>query len=81
MYTYSAFSSVTSTPINLAITIFTSLTREQTTTGSLLGESSSTGIGIATLILSVINAVDISVRLKTCQVLKKITNTRLCLNM
>lgn len=55
MYTYAAFWSLTSTPINLAITIFTALTTAQTTTGSILGESSSTGIGIATLILSVIN--------------------------
>lgn len=55
MYTYSAFWSVTSTPINLAITVFTALTTAQTTTGSLVGESVSAALGIITLILSVIN--------------------------
>ena len=55
MYTYSAFWSITSTPINLSITIFTALTTAQTTTGSLVGESISAMLGIITLILSVIN--------------------------
>jgi hypothetical protein len=55
MYTYSAFWSVTSTPINLAITIFTALTTAQTTTGSLVGENISVVLGVITLILSVIN--------------------------
>ena len=55
MYTYSAFWSVTSTPINLSITVFTALTTAQTTTGSLVGENISAAIGILTLILSVIN--------------------------
>ena len=54
-YTYSAFWSIASTPINLCITIFTALTTAQTTTGSLLGQNISATIGIITLVLSVIN--------------------------
>ena len=54
-YTYSAFWSISATPINLLITIFTALTTGQTSTGTLLGNTTSTTLGITTLLLSVIN--------------------------
>ena len=54
-YIYAGFWSVSSNPINLCITIFTAITTGQSATGSLFGESVTTSISIATLILSVIN--------------------------
>jgi len=54
-YTYSAFWSIISTPINLSITVFTALTTAQTSTESLISPSVGITIGICTLILSVIN--------------------------
>jgi hypothetical protein len=54
-YMYAGFWSVSSNPINLCITIFTAITTGQSATGSLFGESVTTSISIATLILSVIN--------------------------
>ena len=54
-YTYSAFWSISATPINLFITIFTALTTAQSTTGSLIGTTVSSILGITTLILSVVN--------------------------
>jgi len=54
-YTYSAIWSLSATPINLFITIFTALTTAQTTTGSLLGNNTSALLGISTLVLSVVN--------------------------
>lgn len=54
-YTYSAFWSISATPINLVITIITALTTAQTTTGTLLGNSLSSTLGITALLLSVIN--------------------------
>lgn len=54
-YTYSAFWSISATPINLFITIFTALTTAQSTTGTLLGNYVSTTLGITTLLLSVVN--------------------------
>jgi hypothetical protein len=54
-YIYAGFWSVSSNPINLCITIFTAITTGQSATGSLFGESITTSISVATLILSVIN--------------------------
>ena len=54
-YTYAAIWSLSATPINLFITIFTALTTAQTTTGSLLGDNTSALLGISTLVLSVVN--------------------------
>ena len=54
-YTYSAFWSISATPINFLITIFTALTTAQTTTGTLLGNNLSATMGITTLLLSVVN--------------------------
>jgi hypothetical protein len=54
-YTYSAFWSISATPINLLITIITALTTAQTTTGALLGNSLSSSLGITALLLSVVN--------------------------
>jgi len=54
-YTYSAFWNIVSTPINLAITIFTALSTGQTATQSLTNQQIATTINIVTLILSVIN--------------------------
>lgn len=54
-YFYSAFWGNISTPLNLAITIFTALTTGQYATNGLLSESSTTALGITTLIISIFN--------------------------
>lgn len=54
-YTYSAFWSVVSNPINLAITIFTALTTSQNGSTGFLSEYVVTVLGIVTLVLSAVN--------------------------
>lgn len=54
-YTYSAFWSISATPINLLITIITALTTAQSTTGALLGNALSSSLGVTALLLSVVN--------------------------
>ena len=54
-YTYCAFWSNISVPINLTITILTALTTGQTATGSLIDNHTSTIFGIVVLIVSIFN--------------------------
>jgi hypothetical protein len=54
-YTYCAFWSNISVPINLTITILTALTTGQTATGSLINNETSTIFGIVVLIISIFN--------------------------
>ena len=54
-YVAAAFWGNMSMPVNLAITLLTALTAAQTTTGNMLPHSSSVGISLATLVLSVLN--------------------------
>lgn len=54
-YFYSAFWGNISTPLNLAITIFTALTTGQYATNGLLSESATTALGVTTLIISIFN--------------------------
>ena len=54
-YTYCAFWSNISVPINLTITILTALTTGQTATGSLIDNNTSTVFGIVVLIVSIFN--------------------------
>lgn len=54
-YTYCAFWSNISVPINLTITILTALTTGQTATGSLINNETSTIFGIVVLIVSIFN--------------------------
>ena len=54
-YVAAAFWSNVSTPVNLAITLFTALTTAQTTTDNLLPRAAYVNISIATLVLSVLN--------------------------
>ena len=55
-YTYCAFWSNISVPINLTITILTALTTGQTATGSLIDNHTSTVFGIVVLIVSIFNS-------------------------
>lgn len=54
-YTYCAFWSNISVPINLTITILTALTTGQTATGTLINNETSTIFGIVVLIVSIFN--------------------------
>ena len=54
-YTYCAFWSNISVPINLTITILTALTTGQSATGSLIDNHTSTVFGIVVLIISIFN--------------------------
>lgn len=54
-YISAAFWSNLSTPINVCITFFTALTTGQTATSNLLSSQSVIGLGLATLILSILN--------------------------
>ena len=54
-YTYCAFWSNISTPLNLLITILTALTTGQSATNSLISQSTNTQLGIAALFVSIFN--------------------------
>lgn len=54
-YIAAAFWSNVSTPINLAITLFTALTTAQTTTNNLISQKAYVNLSITTLVLSVLN--------------------------
>ena len=54
-YTYCAFWSNISTPLNLLITILTAFTTGQSATNSLISQSTNTQLGIAALFVSIFN--------------------------